>query len=449
MTPEDIHGEYARKKTTYEQLVRELRSPVSLTTGNSAAKANGIFVALDEHGAHLDEIALGVTNTFEADYPIFSREGVHINTGFYGPIERKAQKNHDNVSYRPVQFCDAKKLLDLGLPGPDVYVICTGPMNEDGFFNLGLSSGLEFASIQRFSEEPNTLVVVEANEHMPHVLGLHEYGGQRFHLSQVDHVIEQHEPVREFEIQPATELDRRMAAHVAELVEDGATVQFGIGALPDTVAECLQSKKDLGVHTEMIGDGCMELIESGAVTNMYKTMHKGLNIATFAWGTQKLYDWIHNNETVRLLPIQHVNGPLVLARQYKMTSMNSILQIDLRGQATAHCINGKTYSGLGGHFEHTYGAQLSEGGKSILCLRSSVDLKTGPTSGVVHQLAPGTAVTTPEFIIDWVVTEHGAVQLKWLTLEERAKALISIADPQFRDELERQAREGGLIPKRG
>lgn len=440
MSPE-VRKVYEQKRTTYEDLVRSLKSPLAVTTGNSSAKAHGFFFALGEHGDHLDEITLGLTNTFEAEYPIVFREGVKVRTAFYGPLERAVSKQLHNVEYRPTQFCDGKRFLDLRLPGPDVYVIITGPMNDGGFFNLGLSAGLEYDSVERYGSDPSTLVVIEANAAMPHVLGFDEYGGHRFHISQVDHVIESDEPIAELERQSATASDQQMADHVAELVEDGSTVQFGIGALPDMVAERLKTKKELGIHTEMIGDGCMELIRSGAVTNEHKTEHRGINVATFILGSQELYAWAGRNESVRLAPIGQVNFPPVLARQYKMTSINSILQIDLRGQATAHCLNGKTYSGLGGHFEHTYGAQLSPGGKSILCLRSSADLARGRVSNVVAQLAPGTAVTTPEFIIDWVVTEYGAVHLKWLPLEERAKALISIAHPEFREELKSQMKK--------
>ncbi len=438
---QEVRKLYAQKKTTYEDVVRSLTSPLTVTTGNSSAKAHGFFFALGEYGDHIDKITLGLTNTFEAEYPIVFREGVKVRTAFYGPLERAVSKGLQNVQYRPTQFCDGKRFLALMQPGPEGSAMIAGPMDDDGFFNLGLSAGLEYHSIERYGSEPNTLVVVEANASMPHVLGIEEYGGHRFHISQVDHVIESDEPVIELERQSATTSDQQMADHVAELVEDGATVQFGIGALPDVVAERLKTKKDLGIHTEMIGDGCMELIKSGAVSNERKTEHRGISIATFVWGSRELYDWVDRNELVRLAPIGEVNFPPVLARQYKMTSINSILQIDLRGQATAHCLNGKTYSGLGGHFEHTYGAQLSPGGKSILCLRSSADLAGGRVSNVVAQLAPGTGVTTPEFIIDWVVTEYGAVQLKWLTLDERANALISIAHPEFREDLKKEVNE--------
>lgn len=443
--PSNVRQDYERKKASYEEVVRSLKSPLVAATGNSAAKAHGFLNALGDYGDHIENVTLALSNTFEEEYPIFFREGVTIRTSFLGPFERRLIKQNGNVIYRPTQYCDGKRFLDLGLPGPSVYCIMAGPMDDEGYFNLGLSSGLEYDSVRRYGSEPDTLVVIEANAQMPHLIGMEEYGDHKFHIDQVDYVIEIDEPIRELERQEPTQQDVDMAMHVAELVEDEATVQFGIGAMPDNVAERLKSKKRLGIHTEMVGDGCMELILSGAVTNEFKPEHRGINLATFAWGTQPLYDWAHRNETLRLVPVVNVNGPIALARQHKMTSINSILQIDFRGQATAHCLNGKTYSGLGGHFEHTYGAQLSPGGKSILCLRSMAELADGPVSNILPYLAQGTAITTPEFIIDWVATEFGAVQLKWLTLEERAQALISIAHPQFREDLERTAVDSGVI----
>ena len=430
---------YKQKTTTYEEIVKKLKSPLNASTGNAAAKAHQFFFALGEHGDHIDEIHLSMANTFEAEYPIYFRDGVDIKTGFYGPLERKSSRQRNNVEFRPLQFCDGKKSLELGGPSPDIYVVVAGPIGEDGYFNLGLSASVDYDFIQQWGPDPNTIVVVQANSKMPHVSGIEEYGGHRFHISQVDCIVESDEPIVELGRQIATEADKRMAEYVADLVEDGSTVQFGFGALPDVVAERLTSKKELGIHTEMIGDGCMELIRSGAVTNEHKPEHKGKSIATFAWGSQELYDWIDHNEEVCLVPVIHVNYPPVLHRQHKMTSINSILQIDLRGQATAHCLNGSTYSGLGGHFEHTYGAQLSPGGKSILCLRSCADLSTGRVSNVLAQFPAGTGITTPEFIVDWVVTEWGAVQLKWLSMEERKEAIIGIAHPDFREELKQQA----------
>jgi acyl-CoA hydrolase len=440
-----IHTEYQSKLTTHEQLILELRSPVSIATGNCAAKPCQFLRALGEHGNHLDEISLTLTNTFEDQYPVFARDGVRVRSWFLGPYERNLRRSKNNIEYTPIQFLDGKRILDSGSEDPEVYVVMTGPMDDEGYFNLGLTSGFEGDWLNHYGENPRTRVVIEANAKMPHILGLEAHGNHRVHISQVDDVIEIDTPMMEMPRQTPDESDIAIAERVGDLVEDTATVQFGIGALPDAVAARLSEKKELGIHTEMFGDGCMELVQSGAVTNEHKPDGTGQSIATFAWGTANLYKWIDHNEALRLLPVWEVNSPMALARQHRMTSINSVLQMDLRGQGTAHCLNGRVFSGLGGHFEHTFGAQLSDGGKSILCLRAAAKVGGKLVSNILPTLNPRSAVTTPEFVVDWVVSEFGAVQLKWLDVEARANALVELAHPDFREDLKREIRDTDLF----
>ena len=440
-----VHAEYQSKLTTHAQLIAELRSPITIATGNCAAKPCQFLRALGDHGNHLDEISLTLTNTFEEQYPIFAREGVRVRSWFLGPYERNLRGTRNNIEYTPIQFLDGKRILDSRSAAPGVYVVMTGPMDEEGYFNLGLTAGFEGDWLQRYGSDSQTRVVIEANAQMPHVLGVETFGNHRVHVSQVDGVIEIDDPMMEMPRQTPDESDIAIAERVGNLVEDTATVQFGIGALPDAVAARLSEKKELGIHTEMFGDGCMELVESGAVTNEHKPDCAGQSIATFAWGTANLYEWINRNESVRLLPVWEVNSPMALAKQHRMTSINSVLQMDLRGQGTAHCLNGRVFSGLGGHFEHTFGAQLSNGGKSILCLRAAAKVGGKLVSNILPCLDPRTGVTTPEFVVDWVVTEFGAAQLKWLDVEARARALVDLAHPEFREDLAREIRDADLF----
>lgn len=440
-----FYDEYQSKRTTHERLISELRSPITIAAGNCAAKPRRFLRALGEHGGHLEDITLTLTNTFEEEYPIFAREGVRIRSWFLGPYERNLRRSRDNIEYTPIQFLDGKRFLDSGSAGPEVYVIMTGPMDDEGYFNLGLTAGFECDWLHRYGSDPQTRVIIEANAQMPHVLGVEAHGGHRVHVSLVDQIIEIDDPMMELPRQVPDDSDVAIAERVADLVEDTATVQFGIGALPDAVAARLSEKRALGIHTEMFGDGCMELMESGAVTNEHKPECTRQSVATFAWGTADLYRWIARNEAVRLLPVWEVNSPMVLARQHRMTSINSILQIDLRGQATAHCLSGRVFSGLGGHFEHTYGAQLSTGGKSILCLRAAAEIEGRQVSNILPHLDPGTGVTTPEFVVDWVVSEYGAAQLKWLDVQARARALVELAHPDFREDLARVVRNTSLF----
>jgi 4-hydroxybutyrate CoA-transferase len=257
---------------------------------------------------------------------------------------------------------------------------------------------------------------VEANACVPHVYGVERYGAHRIHISEVNHVVEADEPLMELPAPEPTEIESRMADHVAELVEDGATIQLGFGGLPNTIAKLLRDKKDLGVHSEMMGDGVLDLIECGAVTNAVKTDHRGLSISTFVLGSKKLYDWVERNDEFRLLPVLEVNHPAIVARQHKMTAINNALSVDFRGQVAVHAIGAEVYSGLGGIFEFCIGPMMSEGGKSILCLRSATDLPTGRVSNIVPRFPEGAAVTIPDHCVDWVVTEWGAAQLRWQTL---------------------------------
>jgi acyl-CoA hydrolase len=252
-------------------------------------------------------------------------------------------------------------------------------------------------------------------------------------------------PLPQYPTAAPTDIDRAIAANVAALVEDRATIQLGIGSIPMVIGTLLTERKDLGIHTEMFCQAHLDLIEAGSVSNACKGLYDGVSVGTFALGEDRLYRWLHENRSFAMLPVEEVNAVTVLARIARMTSINSILSIDLAGQACAHCIGAQTYSGLGGAFEFAYGAQLSPGGKSILCLPSRRVLRDGSeVSNIVARLPPGTRITIPEHCVDWVVTEHGGVRLKFLNREWRAKALISIAHPQFREQLAAEAMADGL-----
>jgi acyl-CoA hydrolase len=236
---------------------------------------------------------------------------------------------------------------------------------------------------------------------------------------------------------------RGIAAHVAALIEDRATLQLGFGTVPMMVGSLLRDRRELGIHTELLCDAHLDLIAAGSVTNQHKGLHDGLTVAAFAAGTEKLWTWIADNPEFAMLPVEEVNRADVLARVNRLVSVNSALTVDLAGQTCAHCLGPRTYSGLGGAFEFTYGAQLSPGGRSIVCLPSTTRLRDGTVvSNVVARHPAGTRITVPEHCIDWVVTEHGAARLKFLATEQRAQALIGIAHPDFRESLARDAAAG-------
>jgi acyl-CoA hydrolase len=261
----------------------------------------------------------------------------------------------------------------------------------------------------------------------------------------VDFIVEDHTPLKNYGTPEATATDRAIAANVAALIEDRATIQFGIGSIPMSIGKLLAGRKDLGIHSEMFCRSHLDLIEAGSVSNAHKGMHDGVSVATFALGDDRLYRWLDDNPAFAMLPVEQVNAVGVLAQIQRMTSINGVLTIDLSGQACAHCLESRTYSGVGGAFEFAYGAQLSPGGKSIHCLAARTTLRDGRVvSNIVARHPAGTRITIPEHSVDWVVTEYGAARLKFLSLEWRAMALIDLAHPDDREELMTRAAANGL-----
>jgi acyl-CoA hydrolase len=325
-------------------------------------------------------------------------------------------------------------------------MVRTAPLDEHGRLNFSLASSWEPDAIAWYARHsPSTRIVVEVNPHMPRVCGLEQFGNNEVSVENVHLIVEDDTRLEDFTTPVPTETDRAIAANVAVLVEDRSTIQLGIGSIPMVIGRLLADRKDLGIHSEMFCQSHLDLIEAGSVSNAHKGLYDGVSVATFALGEQRLYRWLADNRSFAMVPVEAVNAVAVLARIQKMTSINSILTIDLSGQACAHCLGATTYSGLGGAFEFAYGAQQSPGGKSILCLPSTKSLRDGrEVSNIVPRHPEGTRITIPEHCVDWVVTEYGAVRLKFLNLEWRARALIALAHPRYRDELTGQATAHGL-----
>jgi len=237
----------------------------------------------------------------------------------------------------------------------------------------------------------------------------------------------------------SSEVERRIGSYAAELVEDGSTLQIGIGGIPNAVLASLEGKKDLGIHSEMISDGVLNLVEKGVVNNSKKTLHPGKMIITFILGSERLYKFVHKNPMIELHPGEYTNDPCVISQNSKFVSINAALQIDLTGQINAESIGTRQISGTGGHLDFVYGALKAPGGKSIIAVESTAT--GGNHSRIVPFFEPGTAVTTPRTMTDYVITEYGCVKLKGKTLRDRARSLISIAHPSFRDELTHNAKK--------
>jgi 4-hydroxybutyrate CoA-transferase len=258
-------------------------------------------------------------------------------------------------------------------------------------------------------------------------------GDSFIHVSEIDYFVEESRPLVELKPPVITDIEKAIGENCAKLVEDGSTLQLGIGAIPDAVLLFLKDKKDLGIHSEMISDGVVELVEAGVITNKMKTIHNGKMVVTFLMGTRRLYDFINGNPTIELYPVDYVNNPVVVMQNHKMVSINSCVQVDLMGQVASETIGHKQFSGVGGQVDFVRGASMAPGGKSIIAMMSTAS--NDKISRIVPLLDEGAAVTTSRNDVHYIVTEYGIADLKGKTLKDRGKALIEIAHPKFREQL--------------
>jgi len=350
---------------------------------------------------------------------------------------------HDagRCDYVPMNFGEAPAYYRRFLDPVDVACIKTTPMDEHGYFNFGGAVTYHKALCERAK-----IVIVEASPSMPYVFG----GEESIHMSEVDYVIEgDSEPLPELLNPEPSDVDRKVAALIAAEVEDGACLQIGIGAMPNAVCGLLRESgvRDLGIHTEMFVDGMIDLIESGQVTGSRKTTNRFQTIFTFALGSQRQYDFIHRNPRVQSFPVDYTNLPENIARNDRVVSINNTTEIDLQGQAASESSGHRHLTGTGGQLQFVRGAYASRGGKTFICLSSTYERKGVRKSRITSQLTPGNVVTTPRTDVMYVVTEYGIANLKGKSVAERARALIGLAHPEFRESLEREAREKQLIPR--
>jgi acyl-CoA hydrolase len=440
----DLERAYRSRLVTHEELVGRMKPGDALSFGTWMGQPHGVMRALVRHGRHLDPLYVFTSPASDVG-ELLVLPNIHCVSSFLGPAERAAQRDRCNVSYIPTQYTDYQKSLRVNRPA-DFYLVRAAPMDERGFFNLSLSASWQEGALRWLPRNaPDACIVVEVNRHLPRVRGLPQFGSHEISVEDVDFIVEDHTPLKEYRTLEATATDCAIAVNVAALVEDRATIQFGIGSIPMSIGKLLTGRKDLGIHSEMFCQSHLDLVEAGSVSNAFKGLHEGVSVATFALGDDRLYRWLDDNPAFAMLPVEHVNAVPVLAQIQRMTSINSVLTMDLSGQACAHCLESRTYSGVGGAFEFAYGAQLSPGGKSILCLASRTTLRDGRVvSNIVARHPAGTRITIPEHSVDWVVTEYGAARLKFLSLEWRALALIELAHPDEREELATRAATNGL-----
>ncbi|MEX0601807.1 MAG: acetyl-CoA hydrolase/transferase C-terminal domain-containing protein [Bacteroidota bacterium] len=345
------------------------------------------------------------------------------NSLFVGPADRQAIAD-GRSEYVPIHLSEIPALFVDHVIPLDVAFIHVSPPDAHGF----MSYGVECAASKAAAEHAK-IVVAQVNENMPRTLG-----DVFVHVSRVHKIVECSEPLMTLEAGESSDIERQIAVHIAGLIEDGATLQLGIGGIPDAVIMQLDGKRDLGIHTEMVSDGVVKALERGIVTNAKKTLHPGKVIATFVLGSQQLYEYVHNNPLFEIHPCDYTNSPFVVAQNAKMVAINSAIEVDLTGQVCSDSIGTKIYSGFGGQVDFIRGASYSKGGKPIIALPSTT--KNGEVSRIVTLLKSGAGVVTSRADVHYVVTEYGIASLHGRNLAQRAEALVAIAHPRFRAELE-------------
>lgn len=345
---------------------------------------------------------------------------------FFGGASRPAGQG-GWCDFLPNYFSEIPVLIERGLMPSDVVFAMASPMSEQGYFSLSLGTDYTMAAVAKAR-----VVVLEVNPKVPFA-----HGQCHVHVSQVTALVEDTEPVLEVGLPTIGPVQEAIGKYVADMIDDGSTLQIGYGGIPDAVVMQLSAKRDLGIHTEMLGDGILTLVECGAVTNRKKNFMPGKMVATFALGSRRLYQFMHQNPMVEMHPSNFTNDPYIAGQNDKLISINASLQIDLLGQCGSESIAHLPYSGTGGQVDFVRAANRSNGGKSFIVLPSTA--KGDTISRIVPTLTPGTHATTSKNDVNYVVTEYGVAQLRGKSAKQRAEALIAIAHPDFRAELRAQA----------
>ena len=354
------------------------------------------------------------------------------NAHFIGHNVRQAV-NEGRADYTPIFLGEIAQLFRSGAMPIDVALVQVSTPDEHGFCSLGVGVDHTLDAIRTARH-----VIAEVNDQMPRV-----HGDAFVHVRQLHSIVETSRPLTEMPAEPGNEISLRIARNVADLIEDGCTLQTGIGAIPDAVLHFLRDRRALGVHTELFSDGLIDLIEAGVITGERKTLHPGKVVAGFILGTKRLFDFVDDNPIIELHPTSYTNDPFVIAQNDNMVAINSAIEVDLTGQVCADSIGTAFYSGFGGQTDFIRGASRSRGGKPIIALASTA--RSDTISRIVPTLLPGAGVVTTRADVRWVVTEFGAANLFGLNVRQRTRALIQLAHPRFREELERAAEGRHLL----
>jgi 4-hydroxybutyrate CoA-transferase len=426
--------DYKKKLSSIEEAVSAVKSKDRVYISGNAATPFRLTEALSQRKDELNDVE--ITHVLLLGDDPLSKPGMeeHFrhNSLFVGPADRAAV-NDGRADYTPVFLYEIPQLFYSNSLRLDVAFLHVSPPDEHGFVSLGVE-----CLASKAAAETAKMVIAQVNDRMPRTLG-----DSFLHISRLAKLVEVSDELPELNIPAFTEVEKKIGGYIAELVDDGCTLQLGIGGIPNAALKAMFNKRDLGIHTEMVSDGIVEAINAGVITGAKKTLHPGKVIATFYFGTKDLYDSIDNNPIFETHPTNYTNHPFIVGQNEKMIAINSAIEVDLTGQVCSDSIGTRIYSGFGGQVDFIRGAAQSKGGRPIIALPSSA--KNDTISKIVPTLQIGAGVVTTRADVHYVVTEYGVAYLHGKNLKERAKALIEIAHPNFRPQLEEAAKKRKLI----
>jgi acetyl-CoA hydrolase len=428
--------QYKKKLVSPEEAVSCIKSNMRVNVHPGCAEPETLVRAMVERKDELFDVEVVHLLTFGiAPYVQPEMEGHFRHNAFFAGSNVRKEINEGRADWIPIFLSEVPALFDAVLP-VDVNLLNLSPPDEHGFCSFGVG-----VDISKKASQVAAVNVAQVNKQMPRTLG-----DSFIHVNQLDYIVEVDEPLPEQPRVEITDLHRAIGKNIASLIKDGATLQMGIGGIPDGVLAYLHDKKDLGIHTEMFSDNMVELVEEGVINNRKKSIHNGKIVASFLLGAKPLFEFVHNNPIVEMHPTEYVNDPFIISRNDNMVAINSCIQMDMTGQISSDSIGTRIYSGFGGQIDFIRGAARSKGGKAIIAMPSTA--KDGRFSRIVPVLSEGSGVVTTRADVHYVATEYGIAYLHGRNLRQRAESLINIAHPKFREDLEKAAYERKIFRKK-
>lgn len=434
--PANLYNIYSRKVTSSDEAVKKIKSGDNIVVQPGCAVPLELIRAMVRRKDELENVTIyHILIVGELPYVNPGMEKHFKHKAFFVGANVRKSVQEGRSEFIPIFLSEVPLLFKRNIIPVDIALLNVSPPDEHGFCSYGVDVGTIKSAAERAK-----IVIAQINPEMPRSLG-----DSFIHINKIHHIVEHSEPIQELpQVDPNTteemlQIYDAIGKNTAELIEDGSTLQMGIGAIPDSVMKYLHTRKNLGIHTEMFSDGIIRLVEEGIINGEAKSIHPGKIIAGFVLGTKKVFNFINNNPIIEFHPQEYVNDPFVIAQNKKMVAINSAIEIDITGQVCSDSIGTKIFSGIGGQVDFIRGAAHSEGGKPVIALPSIT--KDGKVSRIVPQLNPGAGVVTSRGDVHYVITEYGIAHLFGKTLKERARELIKIAHPKFRDELTNYARE--------